>query len=80
MNDWKYVAVNYEAPGYRTGWIGVWDSIKSAVRGDKRPLVDHPYSISLWIKHNDAGITSNREEVKEKEVYINNVLIRKNDE
>lgn len=77
-NDWKHVAFNYQIPACRTGWLGVWDSLKSAVRGDPRPLVPHPYYVGFWVKHNDAGLISDNPDVKENEVYLNGILHRRN--
>ena len=73
-----HVSFTYEIPAYRTGWIGVWDSIRSAVRGDTRPLAPHPYTLEFWIKHNDAGIDSDNPDVREKAVYVSNVLHKEN--
>ena len=77
MNEWKHVAFTYTVPEVRTGWIGVWDALKAAWQGEKRPQTTQAYTVEFWVKHTDAGIQSNNSEVKEKEVYVNGLLFKK---
>ena len=80
VDGWKHVAFNFTIPAFRTGWLGVWDSLKLAVRGDTRPLVPHPMYVEFWVSHNDAGINSDNKDVKENQTFINGVLFKSNDE
>lgn len=77
MNEWKHVAFTYTVPEVRPGWIGVWDALKAAWQGERRPQTTQAYTVEFWVKHTDAGIQSNNSEVKEKEVYVNGLLFKK---
>lgn len=54
-NDWKRIAHIALVDSVRTGWIGVYDAIKSAITGKPRIIVAVPSRLSMYIKQTDDG-------------------------
>lgn len=75
-NEWRHVAVVYEVDACRFGWPGVWDAIKAALSGMNRPVAPRPYTVEFWVMAKDAGLRSNEQHVREKQVYLNGVMHR----
>jgi len=50
MNGWKQISKTTVAMMPRTGWIGVWDSLVSAVTGKPRYTEETTVTASLYVK------------------------------
>jgi len=50
MNEWKKLSECKLIPSYRTGWIGVFDALKSAITREPRITFDQNYTFSVWVK------------------------------
>lgn len=73
---WQHTAFVYEVDQCRSGWPGVWDAIKAAVSGMNRPVAPRPYTVEFWVAVKDAGLRSNEQHARERQVYIDGVLHR----
>jgi len=54
MNGWKQYTIQQTMPMGRTGWLGVWDSLVSAVTGKPRLITDQPVTLSFWARKSDT--------------------------
>jgi hypothetical protein len=52
---WERFAESSIVPFYRSGWLGVWDSIVAAIRRKDRYSVATPVVFSVWIKSRDPA-------------------------
>jgi len=52
QNEWKRVLVTKIVPIHRSGWLGVWDSIMSAITKDERINVPMELEFSVWTNGN----------------------------
>jgi hypothetical protein len=51
-SSWNYFASTIKVPAVRTGWLGVWDAIKSALKKETRLTHLSGYNIEYWAKFN----------------------------
>jgi len=54
-SGWSHCMMTVNVNAVRTGWIGVWDALKSAVLGCDRILVPRSISASAWLKPVSKG-------------------------
>ena len=50
MSEWKHNVMTQTIMANRTGWKGVFDSLKSAITGNKQFTVPTPITLSFWVK------------------------------
>ena len=67
MSEWKQYHIEQQMALQRTGWIGVWDAIVSAVTRKPRVAVTQPVTISFWAKGSgDVRVNCIQAEIEEK--------------
>ncbi len=67
MSEWKHYQIQRHMELQRTGWIGVWDAIVSAVTRKPRVAVTQPVTISFWAKASgDVRFNHIQAEIEEK--------------
>lgn len=49
-NGWNRIFSTVLVPSWRGGWIGVWDALVAAIKGEPRYEVARPYSMSMYVK------------------------------
>lgn len=54
MSDWKHIAGVIEFTACRTGWLGVWDALVSAIKNHSRLETNQARTIEYWV--NDRGL------------------------
>ena len=50
MSEWKQYHIQQQMELQRTGWIGAWDALVSAVTRKPRIAITQPVTISFWAK------------------------------
>ena len=52
MSEWKQYKIVQQAEFHRTGWLGVWDALVSAMTGKPRYSIASPVTVSFYAKSN----------------------------
>lgn len=75
MTKWKHVASTTLINRHRSGWLGVWDALVAAVKGDERISVRRPMTLEMWVG-TESDITAVEMRGGEEPInYLNGVVI-----
>lgn len=66
MSEWKRIIKTEIIQTHRTGWLGVWDAIKSAITKDDRLQVPRTITISFFAKSEIDGVWGFQSEIEDK--------------
>jgi hypothetical protein len=65
MSKWKQYTVQQTTLMGRTGWLGAWDALVSAITGKPRHVIMQPITLSFWAKAGaDVSFTQVQAEIK----------------
>lgn len=55
-NEWRRIGLTKMMPCHRTGWLGVYDALRSAITGEPRLVVTKAITVSMLIKGSDGEL------------------------
>jgi hypothetical protein len=75
-SSWRQYSIQQSIQAHRTGWLGAWDALVSAITGKPRFTFTQPITISWWARHganvvvNGVQVETNNE-LKQCQEYFN---------